>query len=258
MPTKRRLGVNIDHIATLRQARRVSYPEPVAALDILKACHVDQVTIHLREDRRHIQDADLYKILDAQILPVNLEMAVTDEMVAIARKSKPATVTFVPERREEITTEGGLDCIAISKRLVSAINRLQDDGIRVSLFIDHDAKQVEMAKSLNADGVEFHTGAFCHTIEHYFEATGSYDYSHDRTVQTRVDELFESLKFNSQLAAQSGLKVFAGHGLHCHNLKRVATIQEIEEYNIGHAIIARSIFVGLKQAIQEIHALLAD
>lgn len=258
MPTKRRLGVNIDHIATLRQARRVSYPEPVAALDILKSCHVDQVTIHLREDRRHIQDADLYKILDAQILPVNLEMAVTDEMVAIARKSKPATVTFVPERREEITTEGGLDCVAICKKLEPAIQLLQNDGIRVSLFIDHDARQVEMAKSLKVDGVEFHTGAYCHTIEHYFEATGSYDCSHDRTVQARVDELFESLRFNSQLAGQCGLKVFAGHGLHSMNLKRVTTIHEIEEYNIGHAIIARAVFVGLKHAIQEIQAVLAD
>lgn len=256
--SKRRLGVNIDHIATLRQARRSSYPNPADSIHILNECGVDQVTIHLREDRRHIQDHDLAAIRSMNILPVNLEMAVTDEMVAIALREKPHTVTFVPEKREEITTEGGLDCILQFDKLASATRKLQQNGIRVSLFIDAEQKQVQAAKDLAVEGVEFHTGAYCHLIESFYENHGHYRYSENTEVQAVVDQRFEDLKLASQQAANLGLDVFAGHGLHCQNLARITGIREISEYNIGHSIIARSVFVGLKAAIQEIQSLLAS
>ncbi|MBF0106782.1 MAG: pyridoxine 5'-phosphate synthase [Deltaproteobacteria bacterium] len=254
----RRLGVNIDHIATLREARKVSYPAPFDALSILKGCAVDQVTIHLREDRRHIQDHDLAAILKAGVLPVNLEMAVTEEMVRIAASQCPHTATFVPEKREEITTEGGLDCVGLFEKIKQATDVLKSRGIRVSLFVDPDLRQTVASKEAGADAIEFHTGSYCHVIEEFYASSGHYDYTRDKASFARVNTELEKIKTASKKAAALGLKVFAGHGLHTHNLKPVTEISEIEEYNIGHAIIARAVFVGLKQAVCEIQAVLKD
>lgn len=254
---KRRLGVNIDHIATLREARKSSYPEPFQALSILQDCLVDQVTIHLREDRRHIQDLDLKKISESKVLPVNLEMAVTDEMVQVARHYRPKMVTFVPENRQEVTTEGGLDCIQHHTRIKRAIQSLKEDRVHCSLFVDPDPKQVEAAHATGADAVEIHTGAYCNLIEKFYTKAFHYNYTLDPSVSHIVDEEVSKIKQASQLTATLGMKVYAGHGLHCHNLAAVIQIPEIEEYNIGHAIIARAIFVGLKQAVQEIQNILS-
>jgi pyridoxine 5-phosphate synthase len=253
---KRRLGVNIDHIATLREARKVWYPDPYEALSVLQACEVDQVTIHLREDRRHIQDHDLERIISANVLSVNLEMAVTAEMVSIASKAKPKMVTFVPEKREEVTTEGGLDCLRNSAELKESLYRLKQQGIHCSLFIDPDNKQIEAAKELGADAIELHTGSYCNVVEDAFQKTKKYDLE-AFSLQSNYQQEFTKLQDASKFAASIDLKVYAGHGLHRDNLVPVVSIQEIEEYNIGHAIIARAVFVGLKQAIQEIQTLLA-
>ncbi len=234
-----RLGVNIDHIATLRQARRENTPDPVASLAILKKCHVDQVTLHLREDRRHIQDRDLVEIIKARLLPVNMEMGATDEMVQIACRLHPQTCTLVPEKRKEITTEGGLDCIQNFVLLKKQIPQLQEKGIRVSLFIDPDLVQIEKAKELGVEAIELHTGTFC-------EAFGT---------PHQTKEL-ERLKKSTIQAREVNLQVFAGHGLNLDNLPSVVTIREIEEYNIGHSIIAHAVFVGLEQAIREIQNIL--
>lgn len=232
----KRLGVNIDHIATLREARKVSYPSPLEALEILKTCQVDQVTLHLREDRRHIQDHDLREIVVANVLPVNLEMAVTDEMVGMALKYRPKTVTLVPEKREEITTEGGLDVAGQFERVSACVKKLKNAGIHCSHFIDADLNQVYAAHESGGDAIEIHTGTYCNLAEHKEE------FSHE------VEKIMQA----SQVAAGKGLKVYAGHGLHVGNLAPITTISEIEEYNIGHSIIARALFVGLEKAIHEI------
>ena len=253
---KRRLGVNIDHIATLRQARLSAYPDPADSLPILKACHVDQVTLHLREDRRHIQDADLASLIKTSKIPVNLEMAVTGEMLAIALRSAPDTVTLVPERRQEVTTEGGLDCLHKTKDLAIGVGRLRAAGIRVSLFIDPEPSQIKAAVAINADAVEFHTGSYCESIEAVYRQHGHYHWQKDKKMSPAILREWERLAKASKMAKEVGLAVFAGHGLHVHNLKPVTQIREIEEYNIGHAIIARAVFIGLKTAIQEIQVIL--
>jgi len=250
-----RLGVNIDHIATIREARKVSYPAPVEALSILKECAVDQVTIHLREDRRHIHDHDFNKIMAANVLPVNLEMAVTNEMIGIASCHKPKMVTLVPEKREEVTTEGGLDCASHLTAIRDAVKQLKDVGIHTSLFVDPNKEQILASVEAGADAIEIHTGTYCNIIEKHFEETGHYN-STAPAIKDQVVEELSSIAEMSKLAEKSKLKVYAGHGLHIHNLSAVAEIKEIEEYNIGHAIIARSIFIGLKQAIQEIQEIL--
>lgn len=236
-----RLGVNIDHMATLREARKVSYPAPVDALMILKECSVDQVTIHLREDRRHIQDQDLEIIVAAGILPVNLEMAATEEMTRIACLRKPHTATLVPEKRQEVTTEGGLDCSGQFQRVAQVVKELRQSGIRASLFIDPDLTQVRASKEIGADAIELHTGTYCNI---------------DPTQQREIENEIHKIREATHLGVNLGLKVFAGHGLNCSNLKPILAIPEIEEYNIGHAIIARAVFVGLKAAIQEIQKIL--
>lgn len=253
---KRRLGVNIDHIATLRQARQSYYPDPADSLSVLEACHVDQVTLHLREDRRHIQDADVATIIKTSKIPVNLEMALTGEMLAIALRSQPDTVTLVPERRQEVTTEGGLDCLHKPKELAIGVGRLRAAGIRVSLFIDPDPKQVKSALASKADAIEFHTGSYCEAIEAVYRQHGHYRWQKDKKFSPVILREWERLAKASKLAKAAGLAVFAGHGLHIHNLKPVAKIREIEEYNIGHAIIARAVFIGLAAAIKEIQVIL--
>jgi pyridoxine 5-phosphate synthase len=253
---KRRLGVNIDHIATIRESRKVSYPDPFEALPILKSCQVDQVTIHLREDRRHIQDHDLKRISAANILPVNLEMAVTNEMLDIATQQKPSHVTFVPEKREEVTTEGGLDCVSSLVNVKKAVKRIKECGIHASLFIDPDCRQIAAAKESGADAIEIHTGTYCNVLEDFFLKNGHYDYSKDAVFHKQIDIEITKIQESARMATEAGLKVYAGHGLHVDNLQPITNIPQIEEYNIGHALIARAVFVGLKQAITEIQMML--
>ena len=232
------LGVNIDHVATLRQARRASYPDPLHAALLAEQSGADSITLHLREDRRHIQDRDLQRMRDALQTRMNLEMAVTDEMIGIARRTAPQDVCLVPEKREEVTTEGGLDVRGQAARIGAACTELAAAGIRVSLFIDPDTAQIEASRHAGAPVIELHTGA-------YAEATGA----------ERARE-FERLRAGARLAASLGLIVNAGHGLHYHNVGPVAAIVEIVELNIGHAIIARAVFDGLAKAVQDMKRLM--
>ncbi|RUO38233.1 pyridoxine 5'-phosphate synthase [Aliidiomarina shirensis] len=227
------LGVNIDHIATLRNARGVAYPEPVQAAAIAEQAGADGITVHLREDRRHITDRDVRLLAETIQTRMNLEMAMTDEMVAIAIATKPAYVCLVPEKREELTTEGGLDVAGQLARSRDVVAKLNDAGILVSLFIDADEKQIDAAKEVNAPYIELHTG-------HYAEAQG----------QTQVEALAQ-LQKAARYAKDLGLVVNAGHGLHYHNTQAIAAIPEIFELNIGHAIIARAMFSGLHNAVAD-------
>lgn len=230
-----RLGVNIDHLATVRQARKIATPDPVESLPILVCCGVHQVTLHLREDRRHIQDHDLKRVIEAKALPVNLEMAATDDMVAVVRECRPQTCTLVPEKREEITTEGGLDLVRNFDRLKSVVPRLAEAGMKVSLFIDPDPAQIEKAVALGVGAVELHTGGYC-------EAYGTRDQKKE----------WDRLKVATALGKREGLAIYAGHGLNRNNLREVTDIPGIEEVNIGHSIVARALFIGLEAAIKEI------
>ena len=232
------LGVNIDHIATLRQVRRARYPDPVHAALAAEQAGADSITLHLREDRRHIQDADVRTLRGLLQTRMNLEMALTDEMLAIAAELLPQDVCLVPERRAEITTEGGLDAVAQLPRLHPACAALAARGVRVALFIDPDAPQVEAAAQSGAPVVELHTGA-------YAEGEGA----------RQATEL-ERLRSAARLAASRGLEVHAGHGLHFHNVQPVAAIPEIVELNIGHALIAQALFEGLAQAVARMRALM--
>jgi pyridoxine 5-phosphate synthase len=232
------LGVNIDHVATLRQARRGRYPDPVHAALAAEMAGADSITLHLREDRRHIQIQDVRSLRDLLKTHMNLEMAVTDEMLDIARVIRPADCCFVPERRQEITTEGGLDVASQVPRIKEATAVLMEQGIRVALFIDPDPPQIEAAAQSGAPVVELHTGT-------YAESAGS----------RQATEL-ERLHAGARLAANLGLQVHAGHGLHYHNVQPVAAIREIVELNIGHAIVARALFDGLAVAVREMKALM--
>jgi len=232
------LGVNIDHVATLRQARRGRYPDPVHAALAAEMAGADSITLHLREDRRHIQILDVRTARDLIKTHMNLEMAVTDEMLDIARVVRPSDCCFVPERRQEITTEGGLDVRGQVQRIKEATAVLLGQGIRVSLFIDPDPPQIEAAALTGAPVVELHTGA-------YADSTGS-----------RQAQELERLRAGARLAASLGIVVHAGHGLHYHNVQPVAAIHEIVELNIGHAIIARAVFDGLTVAVRDMKALM--
>jgi pyridoxine 5-phosphate synthase len=232
------LGVNIDHVATLRQARRASYPDPLHAALLAEQSGADSITLHLREDRRHIQDRDVGIMRQALQTRMNLEMAVTDEMIGIARRVAPQDVCLVPEKREEVTTEGGLDVNGQSARIAAACRELGQAGIRVSLFIDPDPAQIEASRRVGAPVIELHTGA-------YAEASGA----------ARARE-FDRLVNGARLAASLGLTVNAGHGLHYHNVGPIAAIPEIVELNIGHAIIARAVFDGLARAVRDMKDLM--
>ena len=232
------LGVNIDHVATVRQARRGRYPDPVHAALAAELAGADSITLHLREDRRHIQIQDVRACKDLIKTRMNLEMAVTDEMLEIARVVRPADCCLVPERRAEITTEGGLDCASQIQRLKEATTMLTGQGIRVSLFIDPTARQVEAADQIGAPAIELHTGA-------YAEAAGA-----------RQAQELERLRAAARQATALGLTVHAGHGLNYHNVGPVAAIAEIVELNIGHAIIARALFDGLAQAVRDMKSLM--
>jgi len=233
------LGVNIDHIATLRQARGTRYPDPVQAALVAEEAGADGITLHLREDRRHIQDRDVYLLSDMLNTRMNLEMAVTDEMVNIAIKVKPACVCLVPEKREELTTEGGLNVIANEEVIKSACDRLAEVGSEVSLFIDADEQQIDAAVRCGAPVIEIHTG-------HYADA---------KTPELQLKEL-EKIVQGVAYALEQGLVVNAGHGLHYHNTEAIAAIPGINELNIGHSIIAHAAFVGLKTAVKEMRDLI--
>ena len=233
------LGVNIDHIATLRQARGTSYPDPVAGAFEALAGGADFITLHLREDRRHIQDRDVEVLRERLPVRLNLEMAATEEMVGIARRVRPSDCALVPEKREELTTEGGLDVAGNLDRIRSVVAELSDAGIRVSLFIDADPEQLRAAAASGAPVVELHTG-------HYAQAQG--------TEQQRLH--LERIRRGAQLGSQLGLVVNAGHGLHRENLPPVAALAQLRELNIGHAIVARAVFVGLRAAVAEFRTLM--
>ncbi len=233
------LGVNIDHVATLRQARRGRHPDPVHAALTAEIAGADSITLHLREDRRHIQDHDVRALRGLLHTRMNLELAVTDEMLTIAAEVRPADCCFVPERRQEITTEGGLDVTAQAARVRDATTRLRQAGVRVALFIDPDARQVEAAAHAGAPVIELHTGA-------YAEAAGA----------SAATEL-ERLRAAAHLGSSLGLEVHAGHGLNYRNVHPVAALREIVELNIGHALIAHALFVGLPAAVREMKALMA-
>jgi len=227
------LGVNIDHVATIRQARRGAMPELAHAAALAVLGGADSITIHLREDRRHVQDRDVPIIVETATVPVNLEMAATAEMTAIAARHRPAWVCLVPEKREELTTEGGLDVVSHQKAVAASLEALRAAGVRVSLFIDPDARQVEAARILGADAVELQTGS-------YSEAKG------EAARSGRLDEL----RGAARLARQCGLRVHAGHGLDYHNVGAVAAIHDIVELNIGHSIVSRAVLVGMAEAVR--------
>lgn len=233
-PSRLLLGVNIDHVATIRQARGTRYPDTVQAAALAEEAGADGITIHLREDRRHIQDRDVYILAETLQTRMNLEMAVTDEMLSIAEKVKPAHCCLVPEKREELTTEGGLDILGQEPRMKEACERLANAGIEVSLFIDPDPAQIDATIRCGAPVIELHTGA----------------YAEAETAKEQVDEL-QRIQEAASYAYQKGLIVNAGHGLHYHNVEQIAEIPELNELNIGHGIVARALFVGLKEAISE-------
>ena len=240
-----RLGVNIDHVATIRNARGSWYPEPVRAAELALAAGADGITAHLREDRRHISDADIAVLTDLchkRGKPLNFEMAVTDEMVEIALGAKPHAACLVPERREEVTTEGGLDVIKGQARIAAATARLRTVGARVSLFIEPDPEQIRASAQAGAQVVELHTGAYCDAAR---AGEGQ-----------RAATILERLKAGAALAADLGLEVHAGHGIDYATVKPIAAIPQIAELNIGHFLIGEAIFVGLPQAIQRMRALM--
>ena len=239
-PSRLRLGVNIDHVATIRNARGGDHPDPVRAAEIVAAVGGDGITAHLREDRRHIRDADLSRIQAATSLPLNLEMAATDEMVAIALRHAPHAACIVPEKREERTTEGGLDAAGQHNHLAPIVARLNDAGIRVSLFIEPDARQIEAAMRLKAPVVEFHTGRYAH-VE-----------GEERAAELR------RLADAAALAWKNGIEPHAGHGLTYDNVIPVAAIPQLAELNIGHYLIGEAIFTGLEPAVRRMRDLMDE
>lgn len=231
-----KLGVNIDHVATLRQVRRADYPDPVEATRLCAAAGAHSLTVHLREDRRHIQDHDVWALRRAGILPLNLEMGNHPDIVDIALEVKPEEVCLVPEKREELTTEGGLDVDAHFKALSETVRRLREAGIVVSLFIEPDARQIEAAARMQATFIELHTGAYC---------------------LDRRDEELARLIEGARMAAACGLKVNAGHGINLSNLPGILRIPHLEVLNIGHSIVARAVMVGLQAAVAEMRTAMA-
>jgi pyridoxine 5-phosphate synthase len=238
MPPRLRLGVNIDHVATIRNARGGDHPDPVRAAQIVAAVGGDGITAHLREDRRHIRDADIERIMAATHLPLNLEMAATEEMLEIALRYKPHAACIVPERREERTTEGGLDAAGQHNHLAPIVTRLMDAGIRVSLFIEPDARQIDAAIRLKADIVEFHTGKYAH-LE-----------GEEREVELR------RIADAAALAAKKGIEPHAGHGLTFDNVQPIAAIPQFAELNIGHYLIGEAIFIGLEESVRKMRTLM--
>lgn len=236
------LGVNIDHVATVREARKTNEPDPVWAATLAELGGADAITIHLREDRRHIQERDLRVLKESVAVPINLELACADDVLTIACETTPQQATLVPERREEVTTEGGLDVVGSRAKAHDAVRRLKDAGIIVSLFLDPDPAQIDAGVAMGADAIELHTGAYAQaTFRHNTEQTQA-------TLQTLV-------KAGDRIRA-AGLTLNAGHGLTYRNVKPVAAIEGMHELNIGHSIIARAIMVGLEQAVRDMKRLI--
>ncbi len=235
------LGVNVDHVATLRQARGVNYPQVVQAALVAEQAGADGITIHLREDRRHIQDRDVALIRETIDSRLNLEMAVTDEMINIALQTQPEYVCLVPEKREEVTTEGGLDVCGNLDKVKKACETLGEAGIKVSLFIDAEERQIEAAAKVGAPFIEIHTG-------HYADAPD----------EKRRDQQYQLIYQGVKFAKSQGLMVNAGHGLHYHNVAPIAAIEDIYELNIGHSIVARAIFSGLTKAVADMKAIMVS
>jgi pyridoxine 5-phosphate synthase len=227
-----RLYINIDHVATVREARRGREPDPVAAASLCERAGADGITAHLREDRRHIQDDDIERLARQVHTVLNLEMACTDDMLALGERLRPHQITLVPERRAEITTEGGLDVARERERIADGVARLSAAGIRTSLFIGPDPKTVELSRTVGAAAVELHTGQYAH---------------HSEDART-----IEALRTSARVGVEAGLAVHAGHGLTAGNVGPVAAIPEIEELNIGHSVVSRAIFVGLEEAVREL------
>ncbi len=258
-----RLGVNIDHIAYLRETRKINDPDPLEAIFIAKRAGANQITIHLREDRRHIHDSDVIRIIESSFLPVNVECAIASDIVDFLCDIKPYRITLVPEKRDEVTTEGGL---LVGNHLLPIIQKFYDNDIDIALFIDADSKAVvESAKLANAIqttiGVELHTGRYANislSLESNLSRTQhsikEFEISR-RHLQQHLNQELENIKNVAKLAKKEGLKVYAGHGLNYHNVSKIVEIKEIEELNIGQSIIARSIFTGLEQAIRDMKAL---
>jgi pyridoxine 5-phosphate synthase len=235
------LGVNIDHVATLRQVRGTTYPSPVEAALIAESAGADAITLHLREDRRHIQDSDVKTLRNLLKTRMNLESAVTDEMITFALSIKPDDVCLVPERREELTTEGGLDVLRHFAQVRRACNKLAEVGIRVSLFVNADRAQIDAAVKTSAPVIEIHTGR----------------YSDALTAREQQEEL-EQIRSAVTHGVNQGLKVNAGHGLHYNNVQSIVAISDISELNIGHSIVARALFIGFEQAVQEMKKLMLE
>ncbi len=235
-----RLGVNVDHIATLRQARGGQEPDPLMAATLVELAGADGLVVHLREDRRHIQDRDLTLLKEVVSTHLNLEMAADEAVAKIALGVKPDLITLVPERRQELTTEGGLAVVEQKDRIQEMVQLLHDGGIPVSLFIDPDLQQVRAAHKVQADSIELHTGRYANTRR-----------------QKDQDSELEALIQAAKLAHKLGLSVNAGHGLNYHNIQRLTHVQEIVEFNIGHSIISRAVFIGLERAVREMKALLS-
>lgn len=236
-----RLGVNVDHVATLRQARRTTYPDPITAAGIAELAGANQITIHLREDRRHIQERDLRVLRQTCQTLLNLEMAATQEMVKMAYEHKPDMVTLVPERREEVTTEGGLDVNSQKEAVSKVVKNLKDGDIIVSLFIDPDVDQVKASHKISADRIELHTGRYCEA----------------RTEKDRQRE-FGRIVDAAKAANKLGIGCAAGHGLNYDNVRPIAKLPEIDELNIGHAIVARAVLVGFEKAVREMVEILRN
>ncbi len=232
------LGVNIDHIATLRQARMGVEPDPISAAAIAEENGADQITIHLREDRRHIQDRDLQTLRKTIQTRLNLEMAATDEMIEIARKILPDTVTLVPEKREELTTEGGL---FLTDKHENVVQKLKEVGIEVSVFIEPDLEMIGFSQKIGVDAVEIHTGKYANLID-----------------EAEIETEFIKIKNAANLVKELGMRVVAGHGLNYENIQKLLKLDVIEEYNIGHSIISRAVFSGLAEAIKEMKRIIGD
>ena len=233
------LGVNIDHVATLRQARGTRYPEPIQAALLAEQAGADSITAHLREDRRHIQDRDIFLLKDMLQTKLNLEMAVTDAMIAIALQVRPQACCLVPERREELTTEGGLDVASSPTKMREACQALASAGVEVSLFIDPEFHQIDAALKAGAPVIELHTGRYA-----------------DAATQAEQDQELQRIQQAAEYAHQAGLQVNAGHGLNIHNVEAICRIGQIVELNIGHAIIAEAVFCGLNQAVRDMKQLM--
>lgn len=236
----KKLGVNIDHVATLRNARGISYPKPLLAALYAEEGGADNITVHLREDRRHIRDDDVLELKRSIATPLNLEMALTDEMLRFAADVRPAVVTLVPEKREELTTEGGLNVIANEEKIRQTVQVLKPLGVSVSIFVDPDLKQIEKALAAGANSIEIHTGTYCNQAK--------------ENQSKELDKIFSASVF----ANQQGLDVHAGHGLHYQNISPLLQIPDISSFQIGHAIVARALFVGMKQAVHEMKTVIVS